>query len=89
MQLDAGAQEWRSGPDIPLGLMYTAIVQDQDGGVVLIGGGSSQGLSDTLFRLPHAGANAVWEELPQKLKTGRQGPIAFLIPDDITNCTLN
>ena len=66
-----------------------AIVQDRDGGVVLVGGGSSHGLSDTLLRLPHAGANAAWEELPQKLMTGRQGPVAFLIPDDLINCTLN
>jgi hypothetical protein len=44
---------------------------------------------DTLLRLPHAGLDAEWEEIPQKLKVGRHNHIAFMVPDEITNCSIN
>jgi len=90
LRLDSGAHEWRNGPEIPFDLAHSALVHVQDGGVVLIGGVSSQGdYFNTLFYLPHGGENAVWQELPQRLEEGRNGHVAFLIPDNITDCTVN
>jgi hypothetical protein len=48
------------------------MVEDQNGGVVLIGGYSpSAGNLDTLYRLPHGGEDGVWTNMVQKLKTRR------------------
>jgi hypothetical protein len=64
------------------------MVEDQNGGVVLIGGYSSPiGSLDTLFHLPHGGQDAVWTKMEQKMKTGRSGQTAFLVPDNIVDCS--
>ena len=84
---DYGAGSWRNGPSLPVTLCDASMIQDNNGGVILIGGYSlalSKSL-DTLYRLPHTAAQ--WELMPQRLKTARFYPIAFLIPDNITNCT--
>jgi len=41
---------------------------------------------NNLYRLPHAGAE--WQEMPQKLKTGRNRHVAFMVPDHITDCNI-
>ncbi len=85
--LDDGATSWRNGPSLPYGIFYGAMVQDQDGGVVLAGGsGPSTYYLNTLFRLSNAGDN--WVLMTQKLKTGQHLATAFLVPDSMTNCTL-
>jgi hypothetical protein len=54
--LDDGSIEWRNGPDLPIAITNSALVEDQSGGVILVGGLSNRGESlDTLFKLPHAG----------------------------------
>jgi hypothetical protein len=64
------------------------MVEDQNGGVVLIGGQSlSVDNLDTLYKLPHGGQDAVWTEMEQKMKTGRYRHTAFLIPDNIVDCS--
>jgi hypothetical protein len=64
------------------------MVEDQHGGVILIGGASKSTIYlDTLFQLPHGGQNAVWVKMEQKLKTGRSAPSAFLVPDNIVDCS--
>ena len=85
--LDDGAVAWRNGPSSPVTLSSAAMVPDDQGGVILIGGYSGGLLQvlNTLFRLRHAAAQ--WELMPQRLKTTRFLPLAFLIPDNITNCT--
>ena len=84
---DVGSSEWKSGPELPFGIMLAAMVEDPSGGVVLIGGYNKERKElSTLFRLPHAGSGATWEEMPQKLKTARYGHTAFLIPDELANC---
>ncbi len=58
------------------------------GGVILIGGTSTaDDFKDTIYRLAHAAAQ--WELMPQKLKTKRNGFVAFLIPEEFANCTIH
>ena len=85
----ANAYNWRLGPNLPFGIKLAQLVEDNLGGVILVGGSSQVEIFDTLFRLPHAGDDANWEEMPQKLKDARDHHTAFLIPDHLTNCTLN
>ena len=83
--LDEGANEWRQGPELPYGINGAKMVEDQNGGVVLVGGYSSSGILDTLFQLSNG--NEEWMEMKQKLKNGRNRHVAFLIPDNIANCS--
>jgi hypothetical protein len=88
--LDEGSNEWRAGPDLPFGIYGATLVEDPAGGVVLIGGSSSRDSQhETMLRLAHAGDDAEWLELPQKLKNGRYLHTSFLIPDHLTKCTVN
>ncbi len=84
--MDEGTNIWRKGPELPFGICCSAMVEHPDGGVVLIGGrrdGSTY--LDTIFHLPHAGDDAKWEKLPQKLKVGRGHHTAFLVPDVVAD----
>jgi len=84
--MDEGTNIWRKGPELPFGICCSAMVEHPDGGVVLIGGrrdGSTY--LDTIFHLPHAGEDAKWEKLPQKLKVGRGHHTAFLVPDVVAD----
>ena len=79
--LDLASNVWRLGPELPLQLMFGAIVQHPLGGVVLIGGLSQSGRLDTIYYLPHSGPDATWQKLPQKLKFASAEHVAFLISD--------
>jgi hypothetical protein len=86
--LDAGSNEWHTGPELPFAIGYYQMVEDQNGGVVLIGGRSSSVSSlGTLYHLPHGGQDAVWTKMEQKLKAERSEHIAFLVPDHIVDCS--
>ncbi len=86
--LDEGSNEWQTGPELPFGIEGSQMVEDQNGGVVLIGGRSSSGeYLDTLYQLPHRGQDAVWTKMEQKMKIGRKEPTAFLVPDNVVNCS--
>jgi hypothetical protein len=86
--LDEGSNEWQTGPEHPSEIVGSQMVEDQNGGVVLIGGlSSSVGILDTLYQLPHGGQDAVWTKMEQKMKTGRREHTAFLIPDNIADCS--
>jgi hypothetical protein len=86
--LDEGSNEWQTGPELPFGIEGSQMVEDQNGGVVLIGGWSSSILNfDTLFQLPHGGHDAVWTKMEQKMQTGRRLHTAFLVPDNIVDCS--
>jgi hypothetical protein len=86
--LDPGSHEWRKGPDLPFGITDAQMVADQNGGVVLVGGskGTFKYL-DTLYQLPHGGADTEWFEMEQKLETGREKHVAFLAPDSLVDCS--
>ena len=85
--LDEDSNEWQTGPELPFGISSSQMVEDQNGGVVLIGGGSSGDYLDTLYQLPHGGREAEWTKMQQKLKIGRQQHTAFLVPDNIFDCS--
>ncbi len=86
--LDEGSNEWQTGPELPFGIRSAQMVEDQNGGVVLIGGYSqSAGRLDTLYQLPHGGQDAVWTKMEQKMKTGRREHTAFMVPDNIVDCS--
>jgi hypothetical protein len=86
--LDEDSNEWQTGPELPFGITASQMVEDQNGGVVLIGGQSSSVSSlDTLFHLPHGGQDAVWTKMEQKMKTGRALHTAFLVHDSIVDCS--
>ncbi len=64
------------------------MVEDQNGGVVLIGGNSqSAGRIDTLYQLPPGGQDAVWIKVEQKMQTKRYFHTAFLVTDNIVDCS--
>jgi hypothetical protein len=85
--LDEGSNEWRSGPELPLDVRLSQMVEDQNGGVILVGGQlESMAYLDTLYQLPHGGQDAVWTKMVQKLKTGRYLLTAFLVPENIVDC---
>jgi N-acetylneuraminic acid mutarotase len=86
--LDEGSNEWQTGSELPFGIEWSQMIEDQNGGVVLIGGYSSDvGKLDTLYQLPHGGQDAVWTKMEQKMKTGRREHTAFLAPDNIADCS--
>ncbi len=84
--LDDGSNEWQTGPELPFGIWGSQMVEDQKGGVVLIGGESLSDYHDTLLQLPHGGQDAVWTKMEQKMQKGRTLHTAFLIPDNIVDC---
>jgi N-acetylneuraminic acid mutarotase len=86
--LDEGSNEWQTGPELPFGIGFSQMVEDQNGGVVLIGGfSSSAGTLDTLYQLPHGGQDAVWTKMEQKMETERYWHTAILVPDNIVECS--
>jgi N-acetylneuraminic acid mutarotase len=86
--LHEGSNEWQTGPELPFGISNSQMVEDQNGGVVLIGGRSpSVGKLDTLHQIPHGGLDAVLTKMEQKMNTGRKQHTAFLVPDIIVDCS--
>ncbi len=86
--LHEGSNEWQTGPELPFVISFAQMVEDQNGGVVLIGGdSSSEDILDTLYQLSHGGHDAVWTKMVQKIKTGRYWHTAFLVPDNIVDCS--
>ena len=62
--LDTGSNEWRAGPDLPVGVRDSQLVELPDGGVLLVAGftGRTVGLK-TLFKL--SSVDTPWIALPQ------------------------
>jgi N-acetylneuraminic acid mutarotase len=86
--LNEGDNEWQTGPELPFGINWSQMVEDQNGGVVLIGGFSeSIGILDTLYQLPHGDQDAVWTIMEQKLETSRHQSTAILVPDNVVDCS--
>jgi hypothetical protein len=86
--LHEGSVEWQTGPELQLGMYDSQMVEDQNGGVILIGGYSPLvGSLDTLYQHPHGGQDAVWTKMEQKMNTGRSEHTAFLVPENIVDCS--
>ena len=82
--LDEGSSKWQTGSELPIGIMWSQMVEHQNGGVVLIGG---LGNLDSLYQLPHGGQDAVWTKMEQKMNTGRNSHTAFMVPDNNVDCS--
>ncbi len=86
--LDEGSNVWRAGPEFPIPISSNQMVTDKNGGAVVIGGYKKPKVYlDTLYQLPHGGADAQWTLMKQKLTLGREGAPAFLVPDSIVDCS--
>ena len=86
--LDLGLNRWQRGPDLPFEIIFSAMVEDRKGGVVVIGGNSDANeYLDSLFQLRHGGKDAKWIKMKQKLKIARNEHVAFLVPDNIVDCS--
>jgi N-acetylneuraminic acid mutarotase len=86
--LAEGSNLWQIGPELPFGIWRPQMIEDQNGGVVFIGGQSSSGVYlDTLYQLPNGGQGAVWTKMNQKMKIGRWMHIAIMVPDSSVNCS--
>ena len=86
--LDEGSNEWQTGPELPFGITESQMFEDQNGGVVLIGGSSSSvDFLDTLYQLPRGGQDAAWTKMEQKMKIGRTYHTALLVPDNFVDCS--
>jgi len=81
--LDDGAPSWRNGPNLPYATMGGAVVEDQRGGILFVGG-EKGGYTGNIYRLRHAGAQ--WESLASSLSIPKMYPSAFLVPDELVNC---
>ena len=82
--LDEGSNQWRRGPELPIGSTNNAMVPHPLGGVVVLGGKIADSSPlDKLFYLSHAGPKAQWQELLQKLSVARSSLAAFMVPDEI------
>jgi hypothetical protein len=86
--LDEGSKDWKTGPELPYGNCLTQMVEDPNGGVFLVGGNTLvQNWADTIWHLSHAGKQAVWTLMEQKLKVPRCWHTAFLVPDNFVDCS--
>ena len=86
--LDEGSNEWQTGSELPFGIDLSQMVEEQNGGVVFIGGESdTASYLDTLYQLSHGGQDANWTKMEQKMKTGRRWQTAFMVPDNIVDCS--
>jgi hypothetical protein len=56
------------------------MVEHPRGGVLMI-------IGKAIHHLAHAGPNANWEILPQMIKKARTWFVAFLVPDNIIDCS--
>jgi hypothetical protein len=72
---------------LKVGVAGARVVEDPNGGVVLLGGLIFGAQSARIFKLQDA--LSAWVEMKQTLKIGRYFPVAFIVPDEITNCTQN
>ena len=82
--LNQDSRGWKHGPELPFAICCASLIEDSSGGVLLIGGYNGTYLN-TLFQLDNA--KAQWIEISQKLKVPRSMTTAFLVPDDVTDCT--
>jgi hypothetical protein len=88
--LDANTSVWRLGHNLPVATWRASLIEDPRGGVILVGGVTSSGLTTSLYRLKHAGLFAQWELMTQKLKLGNSYFAAFFVPDRLVqNCTFS
>ena len=86
--LDPGSTAWRLGPELPVKIHRSTLVEDPQGGVVLVGGEAfGETFVDRLFWLPHVGPNSQWQTLPVRLNSGRFWHVSVMMPSNSFNCS--
>ena len=76
------SETWRKGPDLGFPLRHAAALTDDEGGLVLIGGGSNPSdYKTSLWYL--SSAQSRWRRLPQTLSEGRRTHAAFFVPKEL------
>ena len=75
---------WKVGSSLPLKLIAPAMIEFQNG--VILVGGSGDGDGRHLFKLLSPFGS--WTELKQTLKEPRSYFVSFLVPDELVNCRL-
>ena len=84
--LDEGSNEWRLGPELPLPVCCSVIVEHPLGGIALIGGRTNDNTPlNTIYRLPNTGEDTSWELMPQQLQVARYHHTAFLVPNEVVD----
>ena len=84
--LDLTTMQWRPGPDLPVKLYASTMVEHHDQGVVLIGGADeSEAAVAELYHL--ATESKGWNLMKQKMVTRRFFPTAFPVPASFASCT--
>lgn len=85
---DAERNEWQDGPPLPFPTADLDMTEDSLGGVLITGGYSpySQTGSSVILHLPHAGPDATWKILLQKLNGIFFKNVALVIPNHLNIC---
>ena len=66
---------------------FTLMTSPEEDGVLAVGGISGRIFENAIFKMTCTGSlDCEWIELEQKLDVGRKAHVAFLIPDELTNC---
>ena len=88
LDLNSEGAGWAEGPSMPRDLEeFTLLTSPKEDGVIAVGGRSGSTFSPAIFKMTCTGSlNCEWTELEQKLDIGRIDHVAFLIPDELTNC---
>jgi len=77
--LDLQRMVWLVGPEMPMAVYDSQMVQCVEGGVLLIGGADVNGSAfSEMFHLPTK--EGPWYELPKKLSVARKNHIAITLP---------
>ncbi len=83
--LDLTSLVWSAGPDLPLRLYSSVMVEHFDGGVVVVGG--ADGFSMVRSELYHLPSESdVWQKLNQNLMTGRIYLNVILVHESFVTC---
>ena len=87
--LDDGATSWRLGPKLPISYYGHSLVQDPNGGVILLGGMKGANIvTNQIYRLNDAGPTSNWMLLGQTLGAATYYLVAFSFLDSMINCTI-
>ena len=77
------AMGWQPGPELPLGIASPVLVEFKES-VILVGGGASGVSFRHLYQL--SSRDGPWVDMEQALPKARRDQLAFLIPDELTDC---
>ena len=83
-ELDLNTLQWSVGKDLPIGRDYGASVQFKDSFLIVAGNGPA-GYTDTI--LEYNTDSGDWNVRSERLLSARGFHAAFLVPEEIANCS--